>query len=56
MEIRNNGPLELPQFPYKLVPVSHTCVFRVPVGGKLVAMCEMNANPMRLEQNRADSR
>ena len=32
------------------------CVFRVPVDGKLVSMCELNATDLRLEQNRANSR
>lgn len=32
------------------------CVFRVPLDGRLVSMCEMNAAGLRLEQNRAHSR
>lgn len=29
------------------------CVFRVPVGGRLVSMCELNATDLRLQLNRA---
>jgi len=28
------------------------CVFRVPVGGRMVSMCELNATELRLELNR----
>ncbi|MBD3867341.1 MAG: hypothetical protein IFK94_04365 [Acidobacteria bacterium] len=48
----NGDELETPEGRERL----DACVFRVPVDGRLVSMCEMNATSLRLEQNRANSR
>ena len=32
-----------------------SCVFRVPVNGRMVSMCELNATGLRLKLNRAQS-